>query len=655
MGPSELLRRLHDRVNEAAWRRYYALKSAPPTRLATKERRFASGLGRHSVEGAPQPARNYLLAAADQLLRGHWTTFAIKRTDVTPDVDWHLDPKSNSSVAADEYTFAIRTHGESLSFDTKYLWELSRHHHTTVLAMAYWITGDDTYARQAVAHIAAWIRNNPFLTGVHWGSSIELGMRLTAFVWVRRLLEDWPETSVHFEDNSAFIETISCHQWLLAQRLSSGSSANNHLIFEAAGLYSASCAFPWYAQSSSWRAKAKATLNREFTLQTFASGYNRELASEYNGFVLEALLLCLAEGELSGFPLIDENWSLAARISHTLASFADCKGHPPRQGDGDNAHALLLDAPDYDRWHDLLGLAGAVFGRPAWWPKTDTPSIRSWLLAPILAPRGAAYHLQPTEQRVSVLPDAGLAILRDRSGSPDEIYCVFDAGPLGYLKIAAHGHADALSIELRQGGYPILVDPGTFNYTTRSEWRDYFRSTAAHNTLQLGGLTQSTIGGPFIWTRHARSELRSFEGLEETASVAVAQGEHTGYEGTSFRGALKRTVSLNRICMRLDIIDEVSVAAPTSCEMMFHLHPSISCELKDAAATLEWKADGNARRLQIDLDTALSWRIVCGSEDPILGWYSGAYDEKKPTITLVGKKNINGHSMLRTSLKFNIK
>ena len=38
------------------------------------------------------------------------------------------------------------------------------------------------------------------------------------------------------------------------------------------------------------------------------------------------------------------------------------------------------------------------------------------------------------------------------------------AGPHGFLSIAAHAHADALSVEVRHGGVEILVDPGTYCY-----------------------------------------------------------------------------------------------------------------------------------------------------------------------------------------------
>jgi len=632
MTPLEMAWRARDLLRQAYWeRRYFAAGTAPGRREIRGATRFVGGIDRGRAREAPEEPRTRALAAADALLSGAWNVFRVCRCDVAANPDWHRDVNFGVGVPSDSYTFRIRTHGEALGFDTKYVWELSRHHHTTLLAMAYWLTGKDVYARRAADTLASWREANPFLHGIHWASSIEVGMRLIAFTWIRRLLEDWPDTATIFDGNPAFRQLIYEHQWLLARRMSMGSSANNHLIYEACGLFVSASAMPWFTQSRRWRGAARKLLEHEFPRQTFRSGYNRELASAYNGFVLEAMLIALAEISLGAAEPSSVISGIAVAALQKLADLADCNGHPPRQGDADDAHGLLLDAPDYDRWTDLLNVGAAWFSIST---SGATQSLRSWLLGGLIAPHA---DRAPTP-REPAARDAGLLILRQDCGTPNEISCAFDCGPLGYLSIAAHGHADALAIELRCGGHPILVDVGTYNYTAAPAWRDYFRATAAHNTVELGETSQSVSGGPFLWLKHAKCRLIKAEGLTGEAEPAVAIGEHDGYTWRPFAGRHRRTVVLRRTQRRLEIVDDVSARSRTPCRLLFHLHPAISCRLETNLAHLQWKT-GSAT---MTLSPELQWRAVRGSEDPVLGWYSSSYDMKEPATTLVGEGTING-------------
>lgn len=638
MGPREVAQRLIDRAQADYWRiRYFGLRRVPARAPTT--RTFVSGLPRASSGEAPAAARAQLLACADRLLTGAWPVFAVARTDVTADVDWHFDARNNTRAPANCYALDIAAGDNDASFDRKYVWELSRHHHTTVLAMAFWLTGEERYARAAAAQIESWARANPFLTGIHWSSGIEIAMRLIAFSWTRRLLEGWNRVRRHFDDNEKFAQTVFLHQWFLARRGSHGSSANNHLLYEMAGLYVSTCCMPWHARAAAWRQRAAQIFQRSFAAQIFDNGYSRELASDYNGFVLEALLLCLVEGEMSGHRLGTGSWGCARSMLDCLDEISDRRGNPARQGDSDDAVGLLLDGHGYDRWRDFAQLSRAWFGKPDGEPRY----LRAWLFATVARPPSETPMPEP---RAAPWSGAGLVVLRSRRAAAREIYCVFDTGPLGYLSIAAHGHADALAVELRYDGTPVLVDPGTYAYA--GPWRDYFRSTAAHNTIELGGASQSRSGGPFLWTRHACTTLLGTEGLDEDASCAHAAAEHDGYVREIFCGSHRREVDLDRRSATLSIRDELSTKRTTLCRMFFHLHPEIDCNLVDATAEL-WCAGA---RIRMDLPQSLGWRELRGSDLPRSGWYSPSYDVRVPTTTLVGETMLDRAIILQTVLTF---
>ena len=181
------------------------------------------------------------------------------------------------------------------------------------------------------------------------------------------------------------------------------------------------------------------------------------------------------------------------RMTDALAAVVDNRLRPPRQGDADDGHGLVVDGADTDRWASLLATGDAVFGRLAWWPdgarrRCAHPAAGRADPSRTGDGRGAARQSRPAH-----FADAGLTILR---GPGEQIWCRCDGGPHGFLSIAAHAHADALSVEVRHDGVDVLADPGTYCYHGQPEWRSYFRSTLGHNTLELGGRDQSRVRRP---------------------------------------------------------------------------------------------------------------------------------------------------------------
>ena len=72
---------------------------------------------------------------------------------------------------------------------------------------------------------------------------------------------------------------------------------------------------------------------------------------------------------------------------------------------------------------------------------------------------------------------------------------LFDAGPLCPPHLPPHAHADALSFVLWADGRPLVIDPGSYAYS--GDARDRFRSTAAHNTVEVDATDQCEFWGDF--------------------------------------------------------------------------------------------------------------------------------------------------------------
>ena len=262
---------------------------------------------------------------------------------------------------------------------------------------------------------------------------------------------------------------------------------------------------------------------------------------------------------------------------------------------------------------------------------------------------GTAHDIQGRPvARPSRFADAGITLLRTNGDGGPEIWCRCDGGPHGYLSIAAHAHADALSVELRYGGVDILADPGTYCYHGEPAWRSYFRSTIAHNTIELGGQDQSGDGGPFLWLRHANG--REIE-VADTGEVASWTAEHDGYLSLQPPVHHRRSVRLDRASRSVEIIDEID-GGGHDVRLAFHLGPDVQAELTGSDAFLCWPGASTPGTARLELPRQLQWSLHRGETDPILGWYSCGLGRLAPAFTLIGRGRSAPHAAFATRIHF---
>ena len=598
-----------------------------------------SGAALPALDKVDTPAARRLLACAEDILAGRWRVFG-HNFDTSPEnPDWHRDIRSGIRSDPAQYCFAVPYRDPARVGTVKYVWEPSRLHHVTVLAAAYRLSGDERFAQRAAAHLKSWWRANPPLRGIHWLSGIELGMRLIAFTWTRRLLGGWPGVAALFERNPDFLLQLEGHERWIAVLHSRGSSANNHLIAEAAGLFIAATAFSGTPQQESFAALAAGILEQEALNQTFPDGLNRELAFGYHGYVLGLLLLVAIEGEANDRPLSDDFWHVMTRMADALAANLGPGLQPPRQGDGDDAFALLVDAPETGPWAPLLDLAARVLGARDWWPQAER-CLLAGMAAPLAGNRRGG-DLRPAK-RPDRFEDAGVTFLRT---ADDAISIRVDHGPHGFLATAAHGHADALSFELSLGGQAVLIDPGTYCYQGEPEWRRYFRSTRAHNTLEIGGADQAVQAGPFLWSTQPTSWVESASGIEGDGAAELTVA-HDGYRRLEAKATHFRRFLLDKEKRALTVTDWIEAAATVPVRLAYHLHPSVAVRIEEQRVVLNW-TDGSA---VIDLPRQLSWSLHRGEERPPLGWFSPEFGEKMPSHVLIGSGEMSSGDRLETRL-----
>ena len=627
MSPAELLWRGRDMAVQAMWVRHRVSLDQLAASIAGQagDRCFSAVLPPDTAARVPEAARRAVLAAADELMAGRWEVLGVVRTDMRLP-DWFGDPAAAAG-------------------DIRHLWELSRLQHLTLLSTAWFLTGRDAYAQRVADHLRSWWQQNPVLSGVHWSRGIEVGIRLISLTWIRRLLADWPPVADLFERNDLAVQQILWHQQYLASFRSRGSAANNHVIAEAAGQLIASCAFPWFTDSEAWRQSATRLLERELMRNTFPSGVGRELASDYQCFVAELGILSAVESAAAGHPIGEQVRRRLCAMLDSGAALLDEKLRPPRQGDGGEGRSLLLDAPTDNRWPSLLALGEALCGRLGWWPCTPQDAAAAIVAA---MPAAVGEETGRPADRPWQFRDAGVTLLRTTSTQGPEIWCRCDGGPHGFPGVAAHAHADALSIEVRYGGVEVLADPGTYSQHGQPAWRSYFRSTIGHNTLELDGRNQSREGGPFLWLRHANGRLIDARDIGDAVEWTA---EHDGYRKLDPPAWHRRCVRLDRASRVIDIVDEVPTGGH-SIRLAFHLGPDVVAELDERCAHLSWPETCVPGGARMELPGSLSWTLHRGEEDPISGWYSLRLGQRVPAITMIGVGQSVAGLPLVTRLEF---
>lgn len=612
-----------------------------------------SQFGRAWLERFPDQVDSVLcVETADRLLAGAWPVFDEPEMQLGFPPDWNRDPKTGIR--------APMTFGKTLDYrradrvgDIKYLWEPNRHLELVTLAQAWRRSGDMRYLDGMRTLLDSWFEQCPYPLGPNWVSSLEAAVRLFNWSTAWHLLGGASSPVFDGAGGSTFrqrwLESVFQHCHFVRGYLSRHSSANNHLFGELAGLFVASVTWPCWKESAVWRRKAQQELEAEALKQNAADGVNREQAMWYQHEVMDMMLLALLYGEANGMPFSPAFRTRLESMLEFLGAVMDAGGNVPRTGDGDDAVMVRFDrSPDFDPFRSLLATGAVLFGRSDFARKAGLFDDKSrWLLGDDAA---AAFARLASESACGEIkrefPEGGYWVLGSDFDTPTEIRLVADAGPLGYLSIAAHGHADALSFTLSVGGQPVLIDPGTYSYHAPPPWRDYFRGTSAHNTLRVDRQDQSVPAGKFLWLHHARARCDRWESTPERDRWEAA---HDGYHRLDDPVTHRRSIELDKFARRIIVTDELSCRGEHGVEMFWHFGEAWHV----TGGGRSFEAACNRRRVGVELDSMLAGEVVVGDEARPAGWLSHRYGVRTACPTLVAQCRIQGDTRLRTVIDLN--
>jgi hypothetical protein len=418
-------------------------------------------------------------------------------------------------------------------------WQIEWHkfYYGLDLASSFAETGDPKFLRVWENLVRSFIRQVP----VEFASTDVLARRIQNWVYARQIFADanfFKGFSDDFEHK--LLSSVDAQARYLRNNL---TPERNHRTLELYALFIVALAFPQTGNQGDLLRFAMDGLTENMLTDIRPDGVQRENSTHYHCTVLRSFLGARENARRFGLKFSREFDERLLKACEFAMHIHRPDGEIPAFSDSDTGSYL-----------DLLKLAGNIFSRP------------DLLYAGASGKDGTA----PEISNVS-FTESGYYIQRSGWGTgetafADEKFMMFDCGPVGD---GGHGHYDLLNVEISACGKPLIVDSGRFTYAedSNTNWRHFFKGTAAHNTVVINGKDQTTYrrGKPKGETAQGVFiERVSLPGLDVLCGKAVSPN----YEAVHTR----RIFFIRKEFWLIE--DELNGTIPHSYDLRFHLTPA---------------------------------------------------------------------------------
>jgi uncharacterized heparinase superfamily protein len=355
----------------------------------------------------------------------------------------------------------------------------------------------------------------------------------------------------------------------------------NHLLKNVKALVIGGLLF----NQEKWLGKGQRLLWREVEEQVLEDGGHYERAPMYHAQVLADLLECYALLKTANHA--SQPAAVDSKL-RAMARFLEAMSYP------DDTLALFNDSANTEetRPRPIIETSEKIVGYD------ETP------LTPAFPQTGYYLWVSPDEKEKMIV----------------------DAGPPSVDYNTAHAHCDLLSYELWLDGKPFIVDSGLHGYGG-DHFREYCRSTRAHNTVMFDGREQSEIWSTFRMAR--RAELLGVE-VNSTHQSWNFWAEYCPYYDPKLRH--ERHIRRDR-GGGWHIEDRLVSGLADRATSFIHLHPGVRArKVDDHEFGVECCA--GQTKVVIEAFAAERMKIIEGLESPVQGWYFPDFGIAQPSQTI---------------------
>jgi len=505
--------------------------------------------------------------------------------------------------------------------DIKFIWEPGRFGWAVMLARAYAHSGKEIYAQDFWEKTLAFLEAHPPNLGRQWQSAQEVAIRLMVLVFCDRVFAHAHASTP--EKRRRLWGAVAEHAARIPPTLVyARAQNNNHLLSEAAGLYTAGIYLSSHPQATKWRQTGWRWINWALQNQISEFGTYVQHSINYHRLMLQLALFIdhLLRHSKESWPA--ETASQLESATRWLWGLTDPHtGQTPNLGANDSAYIFPLSQLPQEDYRPVVDAAGKAFLQMTIYQQPDLAEMANWF---------EIQPAQPTDQKQPHAPD--MLRLNHKNGQAFIHAAHFTDRP---------SHADQLHVDLWWKGVNVALDPGTYQYNALPPWDNALLTARVHNTLTLDGQDQMTRAGRFLWLDWAQAEVLAHE-IDAFGQIKRITAEHNGFRNLGARHQRTLKSADQGWIIEDSVLPENNTKDKIHQAQLTWLLPDWKWHLE---AGNRLKLIGPNLSFSVQIEGVLKFSLFRGGErllgelqaHPTWGWVSPAYGDKQPALMIKAK------------------
>lgn len=535
--------------------------------LVTRLKEITGEFSKCQLDKLTLSDRKAIIDSADHTLNHEFNILGSGWTKIEP-LDWTSDFIHKFSWEKRNFYKNYELVSSQGGRDIKVVWDLSRGQHLLWLGEAYLLTKNRRYGEEIICQINNWIEQNPLMYSINWTCSMDVAIRAVHWIYALSMISQSGLINHEFADKIEI--SLFEHLFFIINNLEKSiPNSGNHYLSDLVGILFLSNLFPKNRFAKFCHKFALKEFYREAVRELNEDGSNYENSISYHRLVTELFLytysLLVRRGEIIPQEVSTRIW----RASNYISAYIMPNGAAPQIGDNDNGRFLPFVPREYRGHNYLVEVGKLIFSNDG-----EAENYGESLFAML---QQSSFKGVPTELTIYksgiVIASNSLAKLIVTNGgfSSDRANNIGEWG-------GTHTHCDNLSFVLSVRGKEIIVDPGTYVYTSDPLKRKLLRSTYSHSTVMIDGVNQSEFHATNMFTMKQRITDRRLD-VREDGDRYVIKGYYK-FDNGNLRYEHSREFIL--VENQLTIMDQIISDGSHELSLFYILPPEVRIKSREA-------------------------------------------------------------------------